>query len=453
MREIGPFTDYSYREVRFFGDDLVFFGSDMLKHGLNQDSEVYHLRLADRHAELILPAALDLSFGSSVNSDLRRGGGDDAVVADGWLYYIYMAGPDAHLARVDAAGQVEALYSGEGSVEELTAVGQRLVYTAFRDGQPARIYVRDEAGDAAGERLLVEEAPLWPGIERATLERFDFDSAEDRLEAYVLLPPGYDHEAEAQYPALLAIHGGPKTAYGTIAFHEMELLAQRGYLVYYCNPRGSDGGGWDWADIRGDYGGRDYAQLMDLSDAVLARYPGVDPARLGVLGGSYGGYITNWIIGHTERFAAACSQRSISNWMSMYGVSDIGYYFVPDQMAASPWEDDALWAASPLRYALRAKTPTLFIHSDRDYRCPLGEGLQIYSALQMAGVETRMVVFKGASHGLSRAGAPRQRIRRLEEILAWFDRHLGVEPEAADEETEQAADAATDKGGQTDDES
>ena len=143
------------------------------------------------------------------------------------------------------------------------------------------------------------------------------------------------------------------------------------------------------------------------------------------MGGSYGGWMTNWIIGHTDRFAAACSQRSISNWISFFGNSDIGYYFTPDQAGTDPWTDATkLWDNSPLKYADRVKTPTLFIHSDEDYRCWLPEGLQMYTALKYHGIDSRMVVFHGENHELSRSGKPRARIKRLEEIIAWFRRYL-----------------------------
>lgn len=168
---------------------------------------------------------------------------------------------------------------------------------------------------------------------------------------------------------------------------------------------------------------------MGFVDTVLAQYPSIDPERLGVAGGSYGGFMTNWIIGHTGRFKAAVSQRSISNWISMANTTDIGYYFVPDQIGADLWENtDKLWDASPLKYAGRVTTPTLFIHSEEDYRCWLVEGLQMFTALKYHGVEARLCMFRGENHELSRSGKPKHRIRRLQEISSWFARFLkGVE--------------------------
>lgn len=164
---------------------------------------------------------------------------------------------------------------------------------------------------------------------------------------------------------------------------------------------------------------------MKFTDVVLEQYPQIDAAKVGVTGGSYGGFMTNWIIGHTDRFAAAASQRSISNWISMFGTTDIGYYFADDQCASTPWvEHDKLWEQSPLKYADKAVTPTLFIHSEQDYRCWLTEGLQMFTALKYHGVEARLCMFRGENHELSRSGKPRHRVRRLEEITNWFESHL-----------------------------
>ena len=166
------------------------------------------------------------------------------------------------------------------------------------------------------------------------------------------------------------------------------------------------------------------ADSVEVTKYVLEKYP-IDKARIGVTGGSYGGYMTNWIIGHTDRFKCAASQRSISNWISKFGTTDIGYYFNADQNQATPWiNHDKLWWHSPLKYADKAKTPTLFIHSEEDYRCWLAEGLQMFTALKYHGVEARLCMFRGENHELSRSGKPKHRIRRLTEITNWFEKYL-----------------------------
>jgi len=204
------------------------------------------------------------------------------------------------------------------------------------------------------------------------------------------------------------------------------VWANMGYFVFYCNPKGSDGRDNAFADIRGRYGEEDYQNLMDFADGVLAAYPQIDPKRVCETGGSYGGFMTNWILGHTTRFCCCASQRSISNWFSFYGTADIGYFFAEDQNAGNTFRSpEKLWRHSPLRYAANAKTPTLFIHSDEDYRCPLEQGLQMYTALVDNGVEARMCVFHGENHELSRSGKPKHRVRRLEEITGWFEKYSG----------------------------
>nr|WP_282550590.1 S9 family peptidase [Halonatronomonas betaini] len=244
------------------------------------------------------------------------------------------------------------------------------------------------------------------------------------LDAWIIKPVGYQ-EGE-KYPAVLEIHGGPKTVYGSIFFNEFQILANAGYAVIFSNPRGSDGRGNEFADIRGGYGQRDYQDLMEVANTALERYDLIDADRLGVAGGSYGGYMTNWIVGQTDRFKAAVSQRSISNWVSMFATTDIGYYFVKDQAdGATPWNNlDELWDSSPLKYADRVSTPTLLIHSEEDYRCWLTEALQFFTALKYHGVESRLTIFKGENHELSRSGKPEHRIRRYQEMLDWFNQYL-----------------------------
>ena len=255
-------------------------------------------------------------------------------------------------------------------------------------------------------------------------ERINVETAPGvTIEGWILKP--VDFEDGKKYPAILDIHGGPKTVYGEVFYHEMQYWANHGYAVFFCNPRGSDGRGNEFADIRGKYGTIDYDDLMKFTDAVLKKYSFIDKDRVGVTGGSYGGFMTNWIIGHTDRFKAAASQRSISNWISKFCTTDIGYYFVEDQNGATPWNNmEKLWDHSPLKYADKAKTPTLFIHSEQDYRCYLAEGIQMFTALKYHGVDARLCMFRGENHELSRGGKPKHRMRRLKEMTDWFDKYL-----------------------------
>ena len=243
------------------------------------------------------------------------------------------------------------------------------------------------------------------------------------IDGFVMKPVGY--EPGKRYPGILHIHGGPKMVFGPGFHHEMQLWAASGFFVCYCNPRGSCGKGNAFADLQGKYGEVDFRDLMEFTDEVLRRYPEIDADRMGVAGGSYGGFMTNWVIGHTDRFRCAVSQRSIANYMGDYLLSDIGYYYVPDQQLGTIGEHpERLWKASPLTYADRVKTPTLFIHADKDYRCTLANGLEMFAALKLHGVESKLCMFYGENHGLSREGKPSNRISRLSEILHWMEEHL-----------------------------
>ena len=243
------------------------------------------------------------------------------------------------------------------------------------------------------------------------------------MQGWVIHP--VHEEPGQQYPAILVIHGGPKAAYGPSYVHEMQVWAARGYYVFFCNPTGSDSRGDEFGFLMTRYGTVDYDDLMAFTDCVLERHPQLDPARLGITGGSYGGYMTNWIIGHTDRFACAVSQRSIANWITDEGASDWSYMYSPCRFGGvsarvKPAEG---WVSSPLKFVAHAVTPTLFLHSDENFRCPLGEALQMYTQLIHQGIETRVCVFRGENHELSRSGKPWNRVRRLEEINAWMDRH------------------------------
>ena len=234
-----------------------------------------------------------------------------------------------------------------------------------------------------------------------------------------------DFDPNKKYPGILTVHGGPRATFGSVYFHENQAFANAGYFVFYTNPVGSEGRGNAFADLSGRYGTIDYEDLMAFTDEVLKRYPQIDEKRLGFMGGSYGGFMANWVIGHTDRFAAAASQRSISNWISLSMTTDIGYSFDLQETAADPWTaPDKMWTCSPLKYANNAKTPTLFIQSDQDYRCYMGDALQMFSALRYFGVETRMCLFHGENHELSRSGKPKHRVRRLKEMMDWFEKYL-----------------------------
>lgn len=287
------------------------------------------------------------------------------------------------------------------------------------------LYTQPDEVGAVPIQLTHSNPQLDEEIQLSTPETFWFDSSDGlRLQGWMLKPAGMVEGVKV--PTILEIHGGPHMMYGFTFMHEFQILAAQGYAVVYINPRGGLGYGQQFVNAcRGDYGGGDYRDLMEAMDYAVSRYPFIDESRLGVTGGSYGGFMTNWIVGHTDRFKAAVTQRSISNWLSFYGVSDIGFFFTEDQIGGNAWDDtEKLWKHSPLAYVGNVSTPLLILHGEQDLRCPIEQAEQLYVALKRRKQTTRFVRFPGANHELSRGGHPHLRVRRLEHIAGWFNEHL-----------------------------
>ncbi|WFA08704.1 S9 family peptidase [Tissierella sp. Yu-01] len=416
--KISPFQSFNYSHCDFLGDNIVFIGNNMQIHGINQNPNIYITDFTGYTVDKI--SDFDCSTWNSVGSDCRYGSSRSAKVDGDYLYYTTTEGANSFIHRIDINGNSEKLSSPNGSIDGFDVVNGKIYFIGLRYLKLQEIYLLNT------KETQLTHFNSWVMKEKklSTPEKLLFKLEDEKqIEGWVLKP--VDYEEDKTYPAILNIHGGPKTVFGEVFFHEMQYWANEGYFVFYCNPRGSDGYGDEFSDIRGQYGTIDYDDIMDFTDLVLMNYPSIDEDRLGVTGGSYGGFMTNWIIGHTSRFKAAVSQRSISNWISFFGTSDIGYYFADDQVASTPWDNvEKMWFHSPLKYADNVITPTLFIHSEEDYRCWIPEGLQMFTALKYHGVESRLVAFKGENHDLSRSGKPKNRIKRLEEITAWFDKYL-----------------------------
>ncbi len=424
VRLVSNPTGFRYYQVEFINQNqLICLGTDGKRYGLNENPRFFLIDINTGSQKIITPE-LDVSIGNSIGSDCRFGTSGSMKKSGDYLYFITTEGTSAELNRIDVEGRIKKITAGTGSVDSFAVHNNSILLVRLKSNQLQEVYKLEQK-----EEKQITHFNDWFASERsiAELEPCNYQ-VNDKIEidGWVIKPIGWDKSKK--YPAILDIHGGPKVTYGEVYFHEMQYWANRGYFVMLCNPRGSDGKGNEFADIRGKYGTIDYEDLMGFVDVVLERYPSIDQNRLGVTGGSYGGFMTNWIIGHTDRFKAAASQRSIANWVSMGCTTDIGYYFSDDQIGTTPWEDaDKLWEASPLKYADKVKTPTLFIHSEQDYRCWLVEGLQMFTALKYHGVESRLCMFRGENHDLSRSGKPQQRIRRLREISDWFERYLKLQ--------------------------
>ncbi|MBS4204116.1 S9 family peptidase [Lederbergia citrea] len=283
-------------------------------------------------------------------------------------------------------------------------------------------YVNLSTGEK--ERLTEVNEEFLKTRELSIPEAIEFEGADGwKVHGWIMKPVGY--EEGKKYPLILEIHGGPHAMYANTYFNEFQILAAEGYAVLFTNPRGSHGYGQKFVDaVRGDYGGNDYRDLMAAVDYSLETFDYIDQDRLGVTGGSYGGFMTNWIVGHTNRFKAAVTQRSISNWISFYGVSDIGYYFTDWQILADLNDIEKLWNHSPLKYVDNVETPLLILHGEKDFRCPVEQAEQLFIALKHREKETKFVRFPESNHELSRSGKPTLRINRLEYIRDWFVKYL-----------------------------
>ncbi|MBO0781551.1 MAG: S9 family peptidase [Ktedonobacteraceae bacterium] len=294
-------------------------------------------------------------------------------------------------------------------------------------GNPSRppevfTYVASAGGDL--EQLTSFNEPLFSELQLGTLEHMPYTGAEGwPMDGWILKPPDFD--PTKRYPMILQIHGGPHTQYGYGFFHEMQVQAANGYVVLFTNPRGSAGYGRDFSiAVRGAWGEVDSLDIMAGVDALIAR-GFIDEHRLGVTGGSYGGFMTNWLIGHVDRFKAAVTDRCVSNMASDFGSCDLGWTFADDELETTPWEDlDCYMQRSPIKFVKNIHTPLLIIHSEQDLRCNIEQAEQLFAALKYMGREVLFVRFEGQSHGLSRGGHPKLRLERLRHGLNWFTKHL-----------------------------
>lgn len=415
QEEITPIENMSYAFTFIFGDNVITMGTDMKSHGINENGDF--IIFNPKSKEILKRIHTDLSGWSSVGSDARYTEGSTATVDGDYFYFTSTIKYACELFRLDKDLNQEQLTRTNGSIDSIDVCDGKIYSIALIDQELQEVY-EIKSGEL---NCLTKMNTELEGKYVAKPNLVEWNANGYNYTGFVLLPEHFDKNKK--YPAVFEIHGGPKTVYGTVFYHELQYLANEGYIVFFTNPRGSDGYGNEFMDIFGHYGEWDYEDLMHFADLVMEKYPQIDKQNVFVTGGSYGGFMTNWIIGHTDRFKRACSQRSIANWISMWGTTDIGYYFATDQTDGDVWDKvgfEKMWNQSPLKYADKVKTPTLFIHSNEDYRCYHVEGIQMYTALKVHGIESRLVLFKGENHELSRSGLPKHRIRRLQEIRNWF---------------------------------
>ncbi len=404
-------TRFSYDSPVFSGDGehLFFTVSDLGDDGRDfvaTNSAVGVLRFGGEPRTLTDPELIDPDAAPLVC------GGPASVLA------VREFRGSTELLRVGANGQIETLWSG----------AQEVLYAATTPTSTTDVVavITDShtAGDVAliGSNRLRRLTDFSAGLRAQTnpvqpTETVARASDNYPVHGWVLTPHG-----SGPHPVLLVIHGGPYAAYHASWFDEFQVYVAAGYAVVACNPRGSSGYGRSHGRaIRRDFGNLDSDDVLSFLDHALATHPGLDASRIGVMGGSYGGYLTAWIIAHDDRFSGAIVERGFLDPASFVGASDIGWFFVPAYNGPTLAEMNR---QSPTLVAGRVSTPTLVMHSEQDLRCPIDQALRYYAELKLQGVEAELVVFPGENHELSRSGTPHHRVARFTTILDWWGRRL-----------------------------
>ena len=338
-----------------------------------------------------------------------------------------------HAVRAGASG-IYVIDLDSGAVEQIE--GGTSLRSGFSTDAAHRYIAQGVASlDAVGELLVFDRetgkssqiteysAPVFAETPAAKWERFDISRGGYVIESWLLFPPGFD--ASKKYPLVLDIHGGPNGFYGYGFVPMQQVLATNGFIVLFCNPRGSSSYGREFTQrVTGDWGGEDYLDIMASVDDAVKR-PYVDAERLGIWGYSYGGYMTAWTIGQNHRFKAAVCGAPCFDLESMFGTSDISHEFGMLQWGGPPHEAREWYAThSPSQFAHNTKTPTLIIQGEADHRCPVGQSEQMFVTLKQAGCEVEMARYPGGSHLFMRAGPPEHREDVLARVLAWFQGHL-----------------------------
>jgi dipeptidyl aminopeptidase/acylaminoacyl peptidase len=374
------------------------------------------------------------------NPRLLTGKLDRDVASPAWaadssgIYFVAddRGASNLHLARLD--GTIRRITSGTqrfsssyagGDAFTISAGGQ-VAITRSTPAEPADIVTFSVQRPAQMTKLTSANDSLLADREIGPVEEITYDSFDGKtIQGWIVKPPGFN--PAKKYPLILDIHGGPHAMYGVEFNHQFQTYAARGFVVLYTNPRGSTGYGEEFGDIiHTKYPGDDFKDLMAGVDAVLAKGY-VDPKRLGVTGGSGGGLLTAWIIGHTDRFAAAVSQYPVTNWITQAGTADGGYYHAAVWMKSMPWENPEQYLKhSPIFFAKNFKTPTMVLTGEADLRTPMAESEELYFALKARKVDAVLVRIPDEPHGI-RGAHPSHRVAKVEHILGWLEKYTSQE--------------------------
>lgn len=396
--------------------------------GSGTQNQLYKVSSDNNSPKSLLSPTLDLQFGNYALSDMKFAGGYPAPFADleGNLYVLGTKHGSVHIYRYAQNGDFKAVTTGDKDIYHYIKSEDKkhLFYLAITKDCPSELYKLDlDTGEEV--KLTNYHEELTHTFAAAVVEDFWFNSFDGTKIQGWLMSPKHKPAGE-KTPLILQIHGGPHAMYTGTFNHEFQVLVSKGYSVMFINPRGSFGYGQDFAKAcRGEFSEGDYQDIMSGLDYVLSSYSFVDTQRLGVSGGSYGGLMTNWIVSQTNRFNVAISQRSITNWISFYGMSDIGISYTDAMLGGNPWDNiNMLWEKSPLAHVKNISTPLLILHGEEDLRCPVEQSDQLFTALKKWERTTKLIRYPKSNHTFMKNGKPSYRIHFLEEVTAWIEAYI-----------------------------
>ena len=416
-------SDHMIQNLTWSPDDkqLAFMGSD----GSRGYATHVGVHIVDAEGGTVknLTGSLDLGCSRRHYYDLRSmyAGTPEPIWEDDYIYFPLSDHDKYGIYRIFTENQlITPVLSDQYSIEEYSVKDGILAYTRVNTDKPAELWIKD----ASERRIDPLNRELLSDVQLQKATSFSFTQKDGTdVEGWILKPIGW--KMGESYPAVVGIHGGPKSKYGDSLMYEHQLYASNGYAVIYINIRGSGGYSQEFGDIRGEWGIWDYEDLMLGVKTALELYPWIDKERLGVTGLSYGGFMTNWVITHSDMFKTAISQNSISSWTAFFGTSDIGFHFTPEQIGGNPWSSlETYIEKSPITYANQVDTPVLFIHSWNDYRCWIDQSIEFFTALKYLGKETQLAMFMEGPHTFRSVARPSLRKRRYQMLVDWFDKYL-----------------------------
>jgi dipeptidyl aminopeptidase/acylaminoacyl peptidase len=365
---------------------------------------------------------IDDEVGNYAVADQRKGLANVTMkwaAGDKYVYFLLTEKGATNLYRIDTEGRYEKLVSGNSVTFEYSpAVGDKVAFGQADPTHPGELFIWNKGQ----VRKLTALNPWLRDHQLSLPEEYWYDGLDGaKVHAWLVKPVHF--EEGRKYPTIVYVHC---SMFSWDFNHEVQVYANAGFAVAYFNQRGTTAGyGQAWTHAsEGDQGGKDYEEIMLGVDDLIKR-PFIDADNLGVTGGSCGGFMTNWIVGHTNRFAAAVTQRSITNQISFFGNSDIGPECTEGETGTNAWKDlEASWRQSPIAYAANINTPLLILHADEDYRCALEQAEQLFAVLRWMGKEVELVIFEGENHSLTRGGRPGNRMEHQRRILGWFQKYL-----------------------------